>query len=107
MRRAVSADELAVVDYDMFAPPSGQPAFRGELGRDGYMRMKQTNPDHTYEALPIGNADVTMGAEQVREAVVMENEDPLYAEIRFNDEVGETLVKFYFKYKKNTIELAP
>lgn len=86
VRRAVSADELAVVDYDMFAPPSGQPAFRSELGRDGYMRMKQTNPDSTYEALPLGNADVTTGAEQVREAVLMENEDPLYAEIRFNDE---------------------
>lgn len=30
----------------------------------------------------------------------MENEDLLYVEICFNDEVGEIQVKFYFKYKK-------
>ena len=67
MKRSQSADEFALVDYDMFEerPGSAQNAIRGELGRDGYMRMKQARResagDVTDGGLQMGTVDVAIG----------------------------------------------
>ena len=70
LRRSQSADELAVVDYDMFAQPRGPAhnAVRGELGRDGYMRMRQTNRDAADGEFPMGTADVAIGGIEAPDA---------------------------------------
>jgi len=57
---------MATIDYGMFEqrPGSAQNAVRGELGRDGYMRMKQTSRervDGTNGGFPMGTADVAIG----------------------------------------------
>ncbi|KAL9959836.1 hypothetical protein ACROYT_G033194 [Oculina patagonica] len=66
LKRSQSADEMAAIDYDMFEqrPGSADNAVRGELGRDGYMRMKQTSRDRVNEVdggFPMGTADVAIG----------------------------------------------
>ena len=66
LKRSQSADEMATIDYGMFEqrPGSADNAVRGELGRDGYMRMRQTSReriDGASGAFPMGTADVAIG----------------------------------------------
>lgn len=66
LKRSQSADEMSTIDYGMFEQRSGsaQNAVRGELGRDGYMRMKQTSReglDGANAGFPMGTADVAIG----------------------------------------------
>ena len=66
LRRTQSADELSTIDYDMFEQrrESAQSAVRGEMGRDGYMRMKQTGRgsfDVTDGGFQMGTVDVAIG----------------------------------------------
>lgn len=65
-QRSQSADEMAAIDLDMFeqSPGSGDNAVRGELGKDGYMRMKQTSRERLDVAggvYPMGTADIAVG----------------------------------------------
>ncbi|KAL9959837.1 hypothetical protein ACROYT_G033195 [Oculina patagonica] len=67
LKRSQSADELSTSDYGMFEQrrASGQDVVRrGEMGRDGYMRMKQMSresADVTDGGFQMGTVDVAIG----------------------------------------------
>lgn len=67
LRRAQSADELSAIDYDMFEQrrESAQSALKGEMSRDGYMRMKQSSRgssvDETDRGFQMGTVDLAIG----------------------------------------------
>ena len=67
LKRSQSADELSTSHYDMFEQrrASGQDiVHRGGIGRDGYMRMKQTgreSVDVTDGGFQMGTVDVAIG----------------------------------------------
>ena len=67
MRRSLSADELATLDYDLFEDRQG-PLHTTTLGRDGYMRMHQANRGSltTSDAgREMGTVDVAIGGIRV------------------------------------------
>lgn len=67
LKRSQSADELSTSDYGMFEQrrASGQDVVRrGEMGRDGYMRMKhisRESADVTDGGFQMGTVDVAIG----------------------------------------------
>ena len=90
LKRSQSADEMATIDYDMFEQRRGsaENAVRGELGRDGYMRMKQTSRDRVDVAdggFPMGTADVAIGGIEPPDAHIY---DMAEQEITFTTDNG-------------------
>jgi len=66
LKRSQSADELSTSNYAMFEQRRGssQQVVRGEMGRDGYMRMKETSQesvDVTDGRFQMGTIDVAIG----------------------------------------------
>jgi len=66
LKRSKSADELSTSNYAMFEQRRGssQQVVRGEMGRDGYMRMKETRQgsvDVTDGGIQMGTIDVAIG----------------------------------------------
>lgn len=67
MRRSVSADELAALDYDMFEDRRGS-LHTATLGRDGYMRMRRAEGGSaagTDGGLEMGTVDVAIAGIQI------------------------------------------
>lgn len=66
LKRSKSADELSTSNYAMCEQRRGssQQVVRGEMGRDGYMRMKETRQesvDVTDGGIQMGTIDVAIG----------------------------------------------
>lgn len=77
MRRSLSADELATLDYDLFEDRQG-PLHTATLGRDGYMRMHKANQGSSPPSdggREMGTVDVAIGGIRVPNSP---KDDPIY-----------------------------